>query len=310
MKVDPTVLFLYAETPIHAGMSGGSGYVDNQIQRDFTTRLPIIHSSGIKGVIRDRLPDADALLGTPKDAGKVLFNDARLLLLPVPSLAGVFAWVTCPLAISRLERDMGLFGLTPPVELGAASQAISGLADSRAMVASEDSPIVVAKTPVRVVLDDFCFEATAHDAVKNLAKWLAEHTFPATSDAAALAALARWARRMWDDSTKTSALVVVGDEAFRDLSEFCMTIVERNKVEEGKDTVPWTEEHLPAESLTYCVMTSLGSGNAPAVEKVRQHIEKQRVLQVGGTASLGRGMLSVRAYPAPIPPTGKAGSNA
>lgn len=309
MTSDAFVLFLYAETPIHAGASGGPGFVDNQIQRDATTRLPVIHASGIKGVLRDHLElepgGADPVLGTVDQAGKVLFSDARLLLLPVPSLAGVFAWVTCPLALQRLERDMALFGLSVPSAISALRKKTDTLSGANAVVAGSDCPTVVAHNPDRIVLDDFCFQVTACPEVAAFAKWISGEAFPKGTGEATSAESA-WAARMWNEGAKTSSLVVLGDEAFRDLSEFCLTIVERNKVEEGSKTVPWTEEHLPAESLLYGMLTGLGRGQQGAVAAVSGCIAGRSVLQVGGTVSLGRGLLSARIHPTPQTRAGAA----
>lgn len=297
-----SVLFLYAETPIHAGVSGGPGFVDNQIQRDPTTKLPVIHSSGIKGVIHDQLagPVADRVLGTPRQAGRLLFSDARLLLLPVPSLAGVFAWVTCPLAIQRLERDMQLFGVAVPAPVAALRKRSGTVSGMNALVGSSTSPVLVTRSPDRVVLDDFCFEAVACPELVSFARWIGAKAFPKRSGRHAAATTA-WGARIGRPGSDDSALVLVSDEAFRDLAEFCLTIVERNKVEEGKDTVPWTEEHLPAESLMYAMLSGLGKGQQADVDEITDCLTKRPVLHVGGTASLGRGLLSARIHPKPAP---------
>ena len=41
-------------------------------------------------------------------AGAIAFTDARILLFPVKSLKGVFAWVTCPMVLERFREDLGL----------------------------------------------------------------------------------------------------------------------------------------------------------------------------------------------------------
>ena len=55
---------------------------------------------------------ANALYGSVKAAGKLTFTDARLLCLPVRSYKGTFAFVTCPLIVHRLARDLKALGLT------------------------------------------------------------------------------------------------------------------------------------------------------------------------------------------------------
>ena len=46
------ILFLYVETPLHAGTGSGLGVVDLPIQRERVTGYPLVQASGIKGVLR------------------------------------------------------------------------------------------------------------------------------------------------------------------------------------------------------------------------------------------------------------------
>ena len=53
--LDRALLFLYAETPVHAGADTGLGALDLPIQREVTTGLPIIKGESLKGALRERL---------------------------------------------------------------------------------------------------------------------------------------------------------------------------------------------------------------------------------------------------------------
>ena len=96
--------WLHALTALHAGTGTGEGFIDAPIARERASHLPIMPGSGTKGPIRELLKpasgvngglDADeweALFGPPaqraeEHAGALLFNDARLLCLPVRKLA-------------------------------------------------------------------------------------------------------------------------------------------------------------------------------------------------------------------------------
>ena len=46
------MLFIYVETPLHAGTGRGLGAVDQPIQRERTTGYPIVQASSIKGRLR------------------------------------------------------------------------------------------------------------------------------------------------------------------------------------------------------------------------------------------------------------------
>src|ERR1700680_4649504 len=125
-----TMLYLYVETPLHAGMGSGLSSIDLPIQRERTTQYPMIQASGIKGKLRaaaedlkerEQAPYTDDLINIvfgPKNgnehAGALITGDARILLFPVRSLNGVFAYTTSYDVLSRFMRDMKRGG--SPVE--------------------------------------------------------------------------------------------------------------------------------------------------------------------------------------------------
>ncbi len=47
-----SMLFIYVETPLHAGTGRGLGAVDLPIQRERTTGYPIVQASSVKGRLR------------------------------------------------------------------------------------------------------------------------------------------------------------------------------------------------------------------------------------------------------------------
>src|SRR5712692_10488110 len=96
------MLYLYVETPLHAGAGSGLSSIDLPIQRERTTQYPMIQGSGIKGKLRaalegnrDDLTQAkremvDVVFGPPSTsgggsdhAGALIAGDARILLFPV-----------------------------------------------------------------------------------------------------------------------------------------------------------------------------------------------------------------------------------
>lgn len=106
--------YSYLLTPLHTGASSQAGNLMG-IAREAQTELPYLPSSSVRGKIRSLLellhPDnAGAFFGEKiKDGqqpteGEVWFSDATLLLFPVASYSHQFAWITCPLWLSRWNR--------------------------------------------------------------------------------------------------------------------------------------------------------------------------------------------------------------
>ena len=139
MSESAASLYLYAETPLHAGVGfATTGPIDLPIQRDGTTEHPLISASSLKGAFRALArtiappeevvavfgpqPGDDAEDEKPADdeifSGALVLGDPRLVLFPLRSLLGVFAWVTSADVLSRMQRDAIARGLTlamPPV---------------------------------------------------------------------------------------------------------------------------------------------------------------------------------------------------
>jgi CRISPR-associated protein Cmr4 len=122
------LLFIQALSPLHSGTGQGVGVIDLPIAREKSTGIPFLPGASIKGVLRDSIPkkvitekneqgeertkeeDSDlckAIFGAAEleNAGAAVFADARLLLIPIRSLAGTFAYVTSPYLLKRLARD-------------------------------------------------------------------------------------------------------------------------------------------------------------------------------------------------------------
>jgi len=118
-KLITRMYFLHAATPLHAGVGEGVGAINLPTARERVTKYPFMPGSSVKGVLRECAElklggdKADAVVvafGPPSQnaadsRGGLVFTDASLLCLPVRSLLGTFAWVTCPFALRRFARD-------------------------------------------------------------------------------------------------------------------------------------------------------------------------------------------------------------
>ncbi len=143
------LLFLYTETPLHAGSGTSLGAVDLPLQRERMSNLPLRSIfRGVKGslreIFRNKGPDHQALTvalfgpeppsgtamsGQEADepithAGALSIGDARLLLLPARPMFGPWAWTTCPLILSRLVRDWECLGKKTPSWYGKAEASL------------------------------------------------------------------------------------------------------------------------------------------------------------------------------------------
>jgi CRISPR-associated protein Cmr4 len=303
------LLFLYTETPLHVGSGSSLGVVDLPIQRERHTSLPMIQSSGIKGKLRSAFennglkgqPDLMKTIFGPESsnasdhAGALSPGDGRILLFPVRSLKGVFAWITCPLILSRFARDLQLAGQSCTWSIDF-NQAI----DSTALV-PDNCQLSIDES---IVLEEFTFAASRDAEVNKLATWLADQAFPTGSE-----------YQFWKNKLKTS-LAIVSDDAFKDFCQFSTDIVARTKLDPVKKTVEtgalWTEENLPGDTLLYTPLFACdprvetkpkkpnGTDDLDAegiLEIVQQHLTNGHArLQLGGNETVGRGIVATRVF--------------
>jgi len=300
------ILGLYSVTPVHAGSGAELSVIDLPIQRERHTGFPIIWGQSLKGVLRrayadferkqlkeqieketdsnkkkelekalDELPKTNVIFGPPTDrahehAGSISVGDAKILLFPVRSLKGVFAYVTCPMVLERLKRDLELVGKNLDFDIS--------LSESKAVV-SENSSIIV---DGNVVIEDIVLSAEEKD-LSNLMK-----TIKAISPI----------------EIDEGRVAIVHDNVFSSLVQMATEIVARIKISSETGTVEtgalWYEEYLPSDTLLYSVI---------AIGKPRRDIDKLstaddivrelkvfngRFIQVGGNETVGKGFVKLR----------------
>ena len=294
------LLFLYTETPLHVGTGSSLGTVDLPIQRERHTQLPMIQSSGIKGKIRSAFASNElankqqvlkAIFGPESQnasdhAGALSPGDGRLLLFPVRSLAGVFAWITCPLVLSRFSRDLHLVGQSPAWNIDNPG--------NNQVFAPNGCQLTIDRT---VVLEEFSFDAIENSQVQQLTSWLSENALPLGDE-----------YDYWRNKLKTD-LVVVHDDVFTDFCKFSTDVVSRTKLDQTKKTVErgalWTEENLPPDSLLYTPLFACDPrmddkpDEVPNAEVILNLIANHftnghRRIQLGGNETVGRGIVATR----------------
>ncbi len=287
-----SMLFIYVETPLHAGTGRGLGAVDLPIQRERTTGYPIVQASSLKGVLRAEtkggLPNSEwlAIFGPETAnasdyAGALSTGDARTLLFPVRSLAGVFAWVTSCDALARFLREAEMVGLKPGWPLPPAPGKDTALVNGTALQAGDS-----------VVLEEFSFtpDTSQAAAVNAIGQWLAQNALPQTG-------YDYWKKALPDK------LCILHEDAFRDFVLYGTEVQTHIKLDPNTKTVAgkmlWTTESLPVDSLLYAPLMASPS-RAPGVDLDGQAIlQKVTSLgltraQLGGDETTGQGMVALR----------------
>lgn len=311
-------LFLISQTPMHAGSGDSLGIVDMPIQRERHTSFPKIEGSSLKGALRENIEqrvlktdskdelkekirnlnkafgyDDNPLKNFSKKeienlfpkkenrdfAGALGFTDARLLLFPIKSMKGVFAWITCPKVLQQFQEDMKLSHL--PFDLNFNNLNIE---ESKALVA-KDSKVIISNTK-NLILEEYAFTSTEEEIVTQLGNWLSETIF-------------KNANAFIKSKIKTD-IVILEDDAFKDFVNLSTEVITRTKINNETGTVQngalFTEEYLPSESVMYSLVLAADefTENEQAM-KENQIVEffennLDTVIQIGGNATIGKGL--------------------
>lgn len=294
------VMFIYTESSLHCGSGTSLGVIDLPIQREKYTDYPVCQASGVKGVVREWFevnkknegenikytfgPDFNRGDGDAH-AGAATFTDGRLLLFPVRSLNGVFAYTTSRLALSRLRRDLEMAGVKVDWNVpDNYEDKILGVQGSR-----------IADGNNKVVLEEYAFDFKPDENIKTIAEWLADNTIPKGDEYG-----------FWKSKLKTD-LLLLPDNAFRDFVKQSTEVQARIRINNETKTVDkgalFYEEALPCDSLLYSVV--LAHDPACDAEKRPDKLKNQtdvmtflaeinsNRLQFGGDATIGRGIVNV-----------------
>jgi CRISPR-associated protein Cmr4 len=276
-------LFLYTETSLHAGTGSTVSVVDLPIQRERTTQYPMVQGSGVKGALRSQYTGSslETVFGPETNngdafAGAITVGDARILLFPVQSLAGVFAYTTSTNVLARLVRDLG----TTPFDMPQSPPS------GKALVPSQTDLIASSK----VVLEEFSFDAVKSEQVDKIASWIADNAFPAGKE-----------YEYWRQKVRKS-LIILPEDDFRDFTLNSTEIATRVKLDRAAKTVMdgalWTEESLPSDSLLFCPILANPARDKSKLnaEQIGQYLTAGIAsrIQLGGDETTGSGFVAVR----------------
>lgn len=325
------IMYIYAETPIHAGSGATLGVVDLPIQRERHTGFPIIQGSSLKGVLRNSLKGVKDnalsdkckicpikeneiikeacricgdIFGTEEGIGGVSITDAKILAFPVRTLKGVFGWITCPLVLSRYKRDLSL------VKRGDINWNIPNLNSEEAIISKDSNLKIIRKDSNLkedgwVYIEELQLKCVENEIVSTIAKEISE-ALPDNN-----------IYKEIKEKLKKD-LVIVSNDVFRDLINLTTEIVTRIRIDPLKGIVEegalWTEEYLPTDTILYSLilipsartlnLDDLNEKLRNEIESLKNYAEKivklfkilydGRILQIGGDETIGKGFVRLK----------------
>ncbi|KQC07101.1 MAG: hypothetical protein APR54_06390 [Candidatus Cloacimonas sp. SDB] len=276
-------------TPLHAGSGQDLGIVDLPIQRERHTGYPKIEASGLKGCLRENFRNneeakkhLDLIFGPENSgdhAGALGFIDARLLLFPVKSVKGLFAWATSNDILSKWQKTLDMIGQQMSHEIPKPDNGECYLAGNSHLKLNNNA----------VVLEEYCFSKTESDIENELVQKLIQFT---------------------GIENLSQQLIILSNDDFKDFVNLSTEVITRTKIDPKTGTVEtgalFTEEYLPSESVLYSLAIPSSIFTKESDKKVflngredkeaimdywNQH--RPQFLQIGGNATIGKGLVEM-----------------
>jgi len=280
--------WLQAVTPLHVGAGKGVGFIDMPIMREKVTTWPFVPGSAVKGVLRDYFTQyikpekslIDAAFGQAgtdieSNAGSLVLTDAHFVGMPVRSLYGTFAYVTSPLVLERLKRDLSVTGAGTLPEIPSPSDHVACHA-----------PVSVINSGTKVFLEDLDLTAKPDAEMTGAwAKTLSEILFPDPD---------------WQKIFR-ERFAIVSDNCFTFLAEHGTDVAARVRINDERKIVEkgalWYEESLPSEAIlagiAWCDRIYGGKGITQDT-LLTTFCQNDLDLQIGGKANVGKGRVRCR----------------
>lgn len=309
--------FIVAETPLHPGSGNELGIVDLPIQRERHTGFPKIEGSGLKGAIREAFENSSrkvkinfkevelndrsliSIAFGPEDggsyAGSLAFTDAKILLFPVKSLKGIFAWITCPQVIARFREDLTIAGVN--LLGGDFPSCVKG------NTLPDDSNISIDS---KVVLEEFTFKVEENQSANKLAYWFASRVFPEMNS--------NDLYRYWREKLQRD-LVILPDNDFKEFVTTSTEVIARTIIDNKTGTAKnlWYEEYLPQDTVLYSIamaspIRTKNSGERDSIFRGKDSYEEAsnviqffsnvvlEFLQIGGNQTIGKGVVRIQVF--------------
>jgi len=280
------ILFIKALTPLHVGTGRGEGaHVDLPIQRD-EFGYPTIWASSLKGAIKAHIGKNNMVkeyLGSqpgvsPTRPSHISLLDARLVLMPVRVLEGVWAYGTTPDLLNYLKYYLDVYN-----EISLKQSASSKLELRLDLIKSMKRKGLSNKFKGLVIINETDLEIEYIDDL--ISKIGIEKIFP--SDIR--------------DKILEQGLVILSDENNIGLNILNKSLLiqyrirlkgEEKTVEEG----PWSEEYLPMKtvfvSLILCRDYKSDGSSKSGVEICEEFTKEidEKTIYVGGRETIGRGL--------------------
>ena len=218
--------------------------------------------------IEKKLKNLVNRFGCQNQAGNLAFSDLRILLFPVKSLNGIFAYITSPAVLRRLAEDISLLlGSLPELKLDK-TEAYTTVGGINKIEGSGSNLIV---------LEEFTF--ISKEFSNDFINWI----------------IGAFDKAGIKFNEVANRLVLVHDDAFNDFVQNYTEVQTHVKIDPSTGTVQtgalWTEEYLPAETFMYGIIFEVRNNKSEDTDLTEGLLPDY--LHLGGDITTGKGFVRI-----------------
>lgn len=264
-------------------------------------------------------------------ASAVSFLDAKILLFPVKSAKNIFTWVTCPLVLRNFVKTIELIQnknyelnnqkLSKLIEMSDFSVLVNTVSSSAVLLDYDSS-----NDKGKIVLEEYVFDVSVNNETASISEVLADLIFDNESlnERDSNENDKGQSNDFWKKHLKNN-LAVISDNDFEYFVQYSTEVVTRIAIDKSTGTVKegalWTEEYLPENTVMYTgvLFSNLKVRDeeknnflkiieekygytkedseywdSKAIQYLFKSVLDNRVIQIGGNQSLGKGFVRVR----------------
>lgn len=257
--MDAKIFKLRLITNLHMG-SGETNFnfIDNQVQRDPITSYPNMHSSGIKGALREffyyNLGEefTTSIFGAENNdsntqQGTLSFIEGKLLALPVRSNKKSYFMGTTKELLEEYVNFSNIFGKNIEIDL------------SQINILEDEAIIIDNKT------DNIMIEGIEGEKIKFIPEL----------------------KEKFEKIFGLNDIVIFSEKFFKNEIAKKLPVMARNYLKNGVSCNLWYEEVVPRESIFYTGIVNVQNKKVE-FEKFTEELEKN-LIQIGSNATIGYG---------------------
>ena len=294
---------LKTRSGLHCGIGQGLSDIDLPTAKEAVSGYPLVPGSSLKGVLRDRFEpnngDKDnkflAAFGQEAEKGEsgldyasaLSFTDARLICLPVRSYFGTFAYLASPYSLNILKEIARQGNKHSLPELPSYPKPTD--TDSyRASIPENSKLVSFSRLAGKVLLEDLdlLVDSESSDIADKWGRYLAVLLYQGDDEG---------------QNLFIEHFAIVDDNVLAFLCETALPVAAHNRIGENgivEQWALWYEEYVPPEAVFAGVV--YGEDGKGKHSELKSSVLLDYVcggpldIQVGGSATTGRGLVSIR----------------